>query len=90
MTALIAACHQNNWQACGVIQDTGYSSRNLNRPGLTKLVQLVETGEIDGILCTHPDRLCRSAYFQKMVEEFKLHSVSVIPLHQWPNMNLPD
>jgi site-specific DNA recombinase len=78
---LQAACHSKGWEAYRVIKDEGHSAGSLKRPGLAELRWLVETGEIDGIICTWYDRLTRSRDFYILDKEFRAHDVEFITLH---------
>ncbi len=57
---LEAACKANGWEVHRVIKDEGFSAGGLKRPGLSELRWLIETGEVDGLVCTWYDRLTRN------------------------------
>ena len=64
-----------------VITDAGYSAKNLKRPGIEELYQLVAGGEVDGVVVSKLDRLTRSIRDLHMLLEglfntIDLHSVS--------------
>lgn len=76
-----AACAARGWEVCRVIKDEGYSAGSLKRPGLSELRWLVETAEVDGVLCTWYDRLTRSRDFYILDKEFQARGVEFITLH---------
>jgi len=78
---LEAACRSRGWMIHSVVKDEGYSAGSLKRPGLSQLRWLVESREIDGILCTWYDRLTRSRGFYTLDEEFQKNGVQFVTLH---------
>lgn len=57
---LIAYCKAKGWAVAGVFIDPGHSGSTLDRPGITALMEAVETGEFDVVLVYKLDRLSRS------------------------------
>src|SRR5580698_2035163 len=45
---------------CEVIVDGGESAKSLNRPGMSKLLAMVEAREVDAVIIAKLDRLTRS------------------------------
>ncbi len=43
-----------------VIEDAGYSAKSMRRPGIARALQMLESGEVDGLLIAKLDRLSRS------------------------------
>src|SRR4028119_578421 len=78
---LEAECARRGWQVSHAIKDEGYTAATLKRPGLTEMRWLVQSGEIDGVMCTWYDRLTRSREFYVLDNEFKSHNVEFITLH---------
>lgn len=78
---LESACRTRGWQVHRIIKDEGFSAGSLKRPGLTELRWLVETGEINALVCTWYDRLTRSRDFYVLDKEFQAHGVEFITLH---------
>jgi site-specific DNA recombinase len=78
---LEAFCKAKDWQVQALIKDEGISAGSLKREGMARLRWLVETEQIDGILCTWYDRLTRSRDFYILDQEFKNHNVAFITLH---------
>ena len=63
--------------------DGGFSGASLDRPALTKLLDLVDRGRIDIIVVYKVDRLTRSlADFAKLVERFDARQVSFVSVTQ--------
>lgn len=47
-------------QLVGIIEDAGISAKNLRRPGLRQVLQMLDDGEADGVVVVKLDRLTRS------------------------------
>lgn len=47
-------------QVVDIIEDTGTGTKPGTRPGFKKMIERIETGEIDGIICWKIDRLARN------------------------------
>jgi len=63
--------------------DGGFSGASLERPGLSKLLDLVDRGRFDIIVVYKVDRLTRSlADFAKLVERFDARQVSFVSVTQ--------
>lgn len=63
--------------------DQGYSGARLDRPGLDRLRDAVQEGEIDGVVVLTPDRLARKyAYQVLLLEEFKRVGCGVTFVHR--------
>lgn len=43
-----------------VIDEAGYSAKSLNRPGLQRALEMLRTGQVDGLLVAKLDRLTRN------------------------------
>jgi site-specific DNA recombinase len=43
-----------------VVVDSGVSAKTMNRPGLARIVAMLDAGDVDGVLVTKLDRLTRS------------------------------
>lgn len=80
-------CHSRGWQVAEIIKDEGHSAGSLKRPGLTRVRFLVESGQIEGVLCTWYDRLTRSREFYVLDKEFRTHNVEFITLHDPADRN---
>ncbi len=63
--------------------DGGYSGGTLERPALKRLLNDIEAGEVDCIVCYKIDRLSRSLMdFSRLVETFDQHQVTFISVTQ--------
>ncbi|MDQ3813393.1 MAG: recombinase family protein [Armatimonadota bacterium] len=78
---LKAFCQTKGWEVYESIKDEGVSAGSLKRQGLTQLRWLVESGQIDGVICTWYDRLVRTRDFYVLDKEFTTHHVEFITLH---------
>ena len=78
---LEAFCRAKGWQVQERVKDEGISAGSLNRRGLTYVRSLVESEQIDGVVCTWYDRMTRSRDFYTLDKEFKAHGVEFITLH---------
>jgi len=84
---LEAFCRAKGWQAAEIVKDEGFSAGSLKRPGLTRVRFLVESGQINGVLCTWYDRLTRSREFYVLDKEFRTNEVDFITLHDPADRN---
>jgi site-specific DNA recombinase len=67
--------------------DDGCSGARLDRPGLDKLRDAAEAGQLDAVWCLSPDRLARIYAYQVIViDELARHGVSVL-FHDTPPLN---
>ncbi len=67
------------WTKVRMLTDPGYSAKDLNRPAMKELMQLVEDGEVDVILVYKLDRLTRSIRdFYDLWAIFEKHGVEVV------------
>jgi site-specific DNA recombinase len=84
---LVAFCNARGWQVIEPIKDEAHRAGTLKRPGLTRLRHLVETEQIDGIVCTWYNRLIGSRDFYILDKEFKAHNVSFTTIHDPADRN---
>src|SRR5258707_8820832 len=62
-----------------VIVDAGESAKSLNRPGMVRLMSLVESGAVDTVIIAKLDRLTRSAKdLAELLERFTPRGVSLV------------
>ena len=80
-------CRAQDWEVIEEIRDEGHSAGSLKRPGLTRVRFLVESGQVDGVLCTWYDRLTRSREFYILDKEFRTNNVDFITLHDPADRN---
>jgi site-specific DNA recombinase len=66
-----------------VIVDEGLSAKNLKRPGLQRLLAMVDRGEVEGVVVYKLDRLSRRTRdILDLVERFETAGVSLHSLHE--------
>lgn len=58
--AIIARCERNGWELVEIVEDAGVSAKTLNRPGLTRALDLLKDGRADVLMASKLDRLSRS------------------------------
>lgn len=58
--AIIAECERNGWHLAELIEDGGISGKTLNRPGLQRALDMLNSGEADVLMAAKLDRLSRS------------------------------
>lgn len=80
-------CQSRGWQVVEIVKDEGVSAGTLNRKGLSHVRWLVETQQIDGVICTWYDRLVRTRDFYILDKEFTTHDVEFITLHDPTDRN---
>jgi len=56
---IIAYCQSQGWNLYDLYIDDGYSGKNLNRPGMSKLIDDVKEHKIDAVIVIKLDRLSR-------------------------------
>ncbi len=66
-----------------LITDTGESGRNMNRPGLQRMLSLIAGGNVQYVLVTSFDRLTRSHEdFARLLERLDLHGVALVSVEE--------
>ena len=82
--AFIASQVGEGWQAISTrYDDGGFSSGNMERPALKRLLEDIEAGRIQIIVTYKVDRLSRSlSDFAKLVDVFDRHEVSFVSVTQ--------
>jgi DNA invertase Pin-like site-specific DNA recombinase len=58
--AIEAECRRRDWQILEVIEDAGYSAKDLKRPGVHAALEALESGWADALVVAKLDRLSRS------------------------------
>jgi DNA invertase Pin-like site-specific DNA recombinase len=59
-TAIEAECLHRGWQLVEVIEDAGYSAKDLKRPGVQMALETLRSGEASALVVAKLDRLSRS------------------------------
>lgn len=74
----IALCTYNGWDY-KVFKDSGYSGKNLKRPGFTAMMEEVKRGNNSSVICYRLDRISRSiADFSNLIVEFEKYGTDFI------------
>jgi hypothetical protein len=57
---IVAECAHRGWELVEIVEDVGFSGRDLNRPGMRDLTGRLDAGEADCLVAAKLDRLSRS------------------------------
>lgn len=72
-----------DWPLLDIIADEGQSAKSLARPGLQRLLSLVEAGHIDVVIIYKLDRLTRSvADLDRLMKLFERKGVALVSLQE--------
>jgi site-specific DNA recombinase len=72
-----------DWHVSEIIRDEGVSAKRLKRPGLARLLALVEARQIDVVIVYKLDRLTRSVRdLNNLVELFEKKGVALVSLQE--------
>ena len=58
--AIIAECERRGWHLFKVIEDAGFSAKDMKRPGVQEALRVLEAGEATALVVAKLDRLSRS------------------------------
>jgi DNA invertase Pin-like site-specific DNA recombinase len=58
--AIAAECKRRGWQLVDVIEDAGFSAKDLKRPGTKAALEVLEAGDAKALVAAKLDRLSRS------------------------------
>jgi DNA invertase Pin-like site-specific DNA recombinase len=58
--AITAECKRRGWRLVEVIEDAGFSAKDLRRPGIKAALEVLEAGEAKALVAAKLDRLSRS------------------------------
>ena len=58
--AIAAECERRGWQLVDVLEDAGYSAKDLKRPAVQAALEVLEERRADGLVVAKLDRLSRS------------------------------
>lgn len=79
--AIRAACKDRGFHLVNVVQDSGFSAKDLNRPALQTALGALDQGEVDALVVAKLDRLSRSLLdFASVMERSKRKGWSVVAL----------
>jgi site-specific DNA recombinase len=69
MEACCKCAEERGWAVVAEISDDGVSGATLDRPGLDRIREMAQAGEIDVVIVHDLDRLSRKAVYQMLLEE---------------------
>jgi site-specific DNA recombinase len=78
---LEAVCKEAGWKIAERVTDVA-SARSLDRPGLTEVRRLVQSGSADLVMTTWYDRLVRGRHFFQLDDELREAGVQFIAHHE--------
>jgi DNA invertase Pin-like site-specific DNA recombinase len=58
--AILAECRRRGWELVEMIEDGGYSAKDMKRPGVQEALRALEAGEATALVVAKLDRLSRS------------------------------
>src|SRR5262249_16583182 len=58
--AIVAECRRRGWHLVEVIEDAGWSAKDLRRPGIKAALEVLEAGDATALVVAKLDRLSRS------------------------------
>src|SRR3954447_22914992 len=58
--AILAECKRRGWHLVEVIEDAGFSAKDLKRPGVQEALRVLEAGDAAALVVAKLDRLSRS------------------------------
>lgn len=65
------------------VTDDGYSAATLDRPGMLRVMAMVEMGEVDAVVVVKLDRLTRSiADLGRLLDTFRVHGVALASVQE--------
>jgi site-specific DNA recombinase len=78
-----AYCTVKDWQLDEVIPDAGHSAKSLNRPGMARLIAMVDAGQVATVIVYKLDRLTRSVSdLDRLVKLFERKGVALVSLQE--------
>jgi len=80
-SAISDACKARAYRLLEVIEDGGYSAKNLDRPGITRALEELDAGRADALMVSKLDRLSRSMLdFSGLMDRAQVRGWSIIAL----------
>ncbi len=58
--AIVRECKRRGWQLVELVEDAGYSAKDLRRPGIRAALEVLERGDARALVVAKLDRLSRS------------------------------
>jgi DNA invertase Pin-like site-specific DNA recombinase len=59
-STIVSECERRGWELVEIVEDLGFSGRDLNRPGMRDVIGRLDAGEADCLVVAKLDRLSRS------------------------------
>ncbi len=88
--AILADCARRGWDEPTFIVDEGYSAKNLDRPGITQVLDALGSGAASTVMVAKLDRLSRSLLdFAGLVERARREGWELIALDTPVDMSTP-
>jgi len=79
--AIESECERRNMRLVRIVDDAGYSAKNLKRPGIQEAMTMLKAHEADGLVVSKLDRLSRSLLdFASLMEQARREGWSLIAL----------
>jgi site-specific DNA recombinase len=70
---------QKDWKVRWILKDPGFTAANLDRPGIQRVLELVQGGRVDVVVVWRYDRLSRDNLdFPLLLHEFRKHNVEIM------------
>ena len=74
---------EEEWKVVAIYREEGESGKNVDRPQYQRMVQDIEDGKINAVICTKIDRISRSLIdFYDFHEFLREHQGTFISLHE--------
>jgi DNA invertase Pin-like site-specific DNA recombinase len=58
--AITAECERRGWTLIEIVEDAGFSARDMKRPGIRAALEVLKAGDASGLVASKLDRLSRS------------------------------
>ena len=79
--AIISEAERRGWELIGIVDDGGFSARDLNRPGIQVALDRLAAGEADALVVSKLDRLSRSVLdFATLMERSRKQEWGLVAL----------
>src|ERR1700684_2002591 len=88
--AIIAECERRGWLLVEVIEDAGFSAKDMKRPGVQEALRALKAGEASALVVSKLDRLSRSMIdFTGVMEKAQKQGWALIALDLGVDMTTP-
>lgn len=80
-SAIASGCEQRGYELVETFTDAGWSAKDLNRPGISAALAMLDAGEADGLIVSKLDRLSRSLLdFSSLMERSRKKGWTLVAL----------